>query len=135
MADLMTHPYLQPTRRNLIKMIAGVPLLPLGGALASAGVLSGCGGDADDPASSAKLSSVNFLAMAAPSLAGAAAMATTTVGSTLVASFDDAGDWESPLHDKIKATLDPLIRANYADRFSAAVGYATATGTQVKLKA
>jgi len=85
----MTHPLFQPTRRNLVKMIAGVPLLPLGGALASAGVLSGCGGDADEPASGAKLSSVNFLGMNAPSLAGAAAMATTTVGSSLVANFDD----------------------------------------------
>ena len=83
----MTHPSFQPTRRNLVKMIAGVPLLPLGSALASGGLLSGCGGD--DGTSSANLSSVSFVGMSAPSLAGAAAMATTTVGSSLVASFDD----------------------------------------------
>ena len=35
------------------------------------------------------------------------------------------GDWESPLHDIVKPVLDPLVRANYNDRFSAAVGYLT----------
>lgn len=47
--------------------------------------------------------------------------------------FQHVGDWESPLHDKVKATLDPLVRANYNDRFGAAVGYITATGAQIKL--
>ena len=38
------------------------------------------------------------------------------------------------LHDKVKTTLDPLIRQNYNNRFSAAVGYLTTTeATQVKL--
>jgi len=81
----MTSSPFQPTRRSLVKMMAGMPLLPLGSALASAGLLSACGDDTP----SAKLTGVSFSAMAAPSLANAAAMATTTVGSTLVASFDD----------------------------------------------
>lgn len=43
----------------------------------------------------------------------------------IMSNFQHAGDWESPLHDKVKATLDPLIRANYNNRFGAAVGYLT----------
>ncbi len=35
------------------------------------------------------------------------------------------GDWETALHGKVQATLDPLIRANYRDRYGAAVGYIT----------
>lgn len=41
----------------------------------------------------------------------------------IMSNFQHAGDWETPLHDKVKATLDPLVRANYQDRFGAAVGY------------
>jgi hypothetical protein len=43
----------------------------------------------------------------------------------IMSNFQHPGDWESPLHDKVKATLDPLVRANYKDRFGAAVGYIT----------
>jgi len=43
----------------------------------------------------------------------------------IMSNFQHPGDWESPLHDKVKATLDPLVRANYKDRFGAAVGYLT----------
>jgi hypothetical protein len=43
------------------------------------------------------------------------------------------GDWETPLHDKVKSTLDPLVRANYKDRFGACVGYLTAEPTSIKL--
>lgn len=43
----------------------------------------------------------------------------------IMSNFQHAGDWEAPLHDKVKDTLDPLIRANYRDRFGAAVGYLT----------
>jgi hypothetical protein len=44
----------------------------------------------------------------------------------IMSNFQHPGDWESPLHDKVKATLDPLVRANYKDGFAAAVGYITA---------
>jgi hypothetical protein len=33
----------------------------------------------------------------------------------IMSNFQHPGDWESPLHDKVKATLDPLVRANYKD--------------------
>lgn len=55
-------------------------------------------------------------------------------GWTYVTSnFQHPGDWISPLHDKVKATLDPLVRANYKDRFGACVGYLTAQATSIRL--
>ena len=51
----------------------------------------------------------------------------------IMSNFQHAGDWESPLHDKVKDILDPLIRANYKDRFGAAVGYLTGDATALKL--
>ena len=41
----------------------------------------------------------------------------------VMSNFQHAGDWESPLHDKVKSSLAPLIDRNYRDRRSAAVGY------------
>ncbi len=43
----------------------------------------------------------------------------------IMSNFQHPGDWEAPLHDKVKNTLDPLVRANYKDRFGAGVGYLT----------
>jgi hypothetical protein len=51
----------------------------------------------------------------------------------VMSNFQHVGDWESPLHDMVKPTLDPLVRANYKDRFGAAVGYLTGDPTGVKL--
>ncbi|MFT7116366.1 MAG: secreted PhoX family phosphatase [Rhodoferax sp.] len=51
----------------------------------------------------------------------------------VMSNFQHVGDWEKGLHDKVKATLDPLVRANYKDRFGAAVGYLTADLTGLKL--
>jgi uncharacterized protein len=48
--------------------------------------------------------------------------------SYIMSNFQHAGDWETPLHDIVKPTLDPLVRANYSDRYSAAVGYVTIEG-------
>jgi secreted PhoX family phosphatase len=50
----------------------------------------------------------------------------------IMSNFQHAGDW-IPLHAKVQATLDPLIRANYKDRFSASVGYLTADASAIKL--
>ena len=50
----------------------------------------------------------------------------------IMSNFQHAGDWSS-LHAKVQPTLDPLIRANYKDRFGAAVGYLTADLTSMKL--
>jgi hypothetical protein len=43
----------------------------------------------------------------------------------IMSNFQHAGDWSSSLHAKVRTTLDPLIRANYRDRYGAAVGYLT----------
>ena len=51
----------------------------------------------------------------------------------IMSNFQHAGDWSSPLHSKVQATLDPLIRANYKDRTGAAVGYLTAEQAQIRL--
>lgn len=73
-----------PTRRKALQFLAGVPLLPLG-AGASASLLAACGGG-DDGASYV---SASFTSMPAPTLANPAAMATTTVGSSLNIQLSD----------------------------------------------
>lgn len=50
----------------------------------------------------------------------------------IMSNFQHAGDWNA-LHSKVQATLDPLVRANYKDRFGAAVGYLTADPSSIKL--
>lgn len=51
----------------------------------------------------------------------------------IMSNFQHPGDWEPSLHDKVKETLDPLVRANYKDRFGAAVGYLTGDATSLKI--
>ena len=51
----------------------------------------------------------------------------------IMSNFQHSGDWILALHGKVQATLDPLVRANYKDRFGAAVGYLTADLTGIKL--
>jgi hypothetical protein len=51
----------------------------------------------------------------------------------IMSNFQHAGDWTKTLHGKIQPTLDPLVRANYKDRFGAAVGYLTADPMSLKL--
>lgn len=50
----------------------------------------------------------------------------------IMSNFQHPGDWGG-IHSKVQPTLDPLVRANYKDRFSAAVGYLTADPLQPKL--
>jgi secreted PhoX family phosphatase len=50
----------------------------------------------------------------------------------IMSNFQHAGDWGS-IHTNVKTTLDPLIRANYKDKFGAAVGYLTGDISQIKL--
>ncbi|WP_394780320.1 PhoX family protein, partial [Undibacterium sp.] len=52
----------------------------------------------------------------------------------IMSNFQHPGDWSS-LHAKVQATLDPLVRANYKDRYGAAVGYLTADTASIKLAA
>lgn len=51
----------------------------------------------------------------------------------ITSNFQHAGDWNASLHGKVQATLDPLVRANYKDRFGAQVGYLTGAATSLKL--
>nr|WP_319565756.1 alkaline phosphatase PhoX [uncultured Rhodoferax sp.] len=51
----------------------------------------------------------------------------------IMSNFQHPGDWEKGLHDKVQATLDPLVRANFKDLFGAAVGYLTADPMSIKL--
>lgn len=84
-------------RRRLMQLFGAAPLLPLS-SYTGASLLSGCGGgDSADSAvapvvvaPAATLASVTFSSMAAPNLTGAAAMATTSVGSVMTANFSDA---------------------------------------------
>ena len=50
----------------------------------------------------------------------------------IMSNFQHAGDWLA-IHSNVKTTLDPLIKANYKDKFGAAVGYLTAELTQMRL--
>jgi secreted PhoX family phosphatase len=50
----------------------------------------------------------------------------------IMSNFQHAGDWGG-IHNIVKPTLDPLIRANYKDKFGAAVGYLTGELSQVRL--
>jgi secreted PhoX family phosphatase len=93
------------SRRRLLRMLGAAPMLPLG-SVAAASLLSGCGGggnDAEVPnalapvAPVATLGSVTFGSMAAPTLANAAAMATSTVGSTMTVNFSDSSKLEFKL--------------------------------------
>ncbi|MDI1244921.1 MAG: DUF839 domain-containing protein, partial [Rhodoferax sp.] len=51
----------------------------------------------------------------------------------ITSNFQHPGDWIGKLHGKVQATLDPLVRANFKNRFGAAVGYLTAEGSGIKL--
>lgn len=84
------------SRRKALKFLAGAPMLPLG--LASAGLLVGCGGGDDAiaapaetpaPGPTATFTTAEFTGMSAPTLADPAAMATTTVGSSMKVNFSD----------------------------------------------
>jgi len=52
----------------------------------------------------------------------------------VMSNFQHAGDWGG-IHNTVKGQLDPLIRANYKDRFGAAVGYLTADPVQFSVGA
>jgi secreted PhoX family phosphatase len=51
----------------------------------------------------------------------------------ITANIQHPGDWLGKLHNMVQPTLDPLIKKNYKDRFSAAVGYITAVPVGIKM--
>ncbi len=84
-------PVVNASRRRALQLLAGVPMLPLSSTLTGTGLLlAGCGGDAAVAAPlPASYSGVSFSSMPAPTLANAAAMATTTAGSVMSVNFSD----------------------------------------------
>ena len=77
------------SRRTLLKALGGAPMLPLAG-LSLTAPLAACGGGSDaPPPAPVSFASAEFQGMAAPSLADAAAMATTSVASSLDVHFSD----------------------------------------------
>ncbi|MGJ7556600.1 PhoX family protein [Variovorax sp. RB3P1] len=99
------------SRRHALKLLGAAPMLPLGGLA----FLTACGGGsgggqtflpvapapspspAPAPAPAPNFVSAEFTGMAAPTLADPAAMATTTVGSTLKIAFDNGSSTEYKL--------------------------------------
>jgi hypothetical protein len=78
------------SRRRLLRLMGATPMLPLG-AGGVAALMAGCGGGNDAAATPAvTLASVSFGSMTAPTLADAAAMARTSVGSTMTVNFSDS---------------------------------------------
>jgi uncharacterized protein len=87
--DLAMSEFSHPSRRQALKVLAGFPMLPFG-ALATSSVLSAFAGPATAATTgSVSFVSANFTGMAAPTLANPAAMATTTVGSSLTVQLSD----------------------------------------------
>jgi len=50
----------------------------------------------------------------------------------IMSNFQHAGHWD-PIHDGVRATLDPVIRARYKGKLGAAVGYLTSESQQFRL--
>ncbi|MGC3962166.1 MAG: DUF839 domain-containing protein [Rhodocyclaceae bacterium] len=95
------------SRRRALKFLSGASILPLATVGNAAWLLSACGSDDDNngdsaasssSSSKATVSSVSFASMAAPTLAGAAAMATVTVGSRMVVKYSDGTTQPYDLH-------------------------------------
>ena len=85
-----------PSRRRVLQLFAGAPMLPLGSSgLLAATTLTACGGGdtaAATPAAApaaASFASAEFTGMAAPAASSPAALATTTVASGLKVTFSD----------------------------------------------
>ncbi|WP_374356035.1 PhoX family phosphatase [Chitinimonas sp.] len=77
------------SRRRLMQMLAGAPLLPLATGGSAAAFLTACNSSSSSTTPAATLSSMSFSPMAAPDLTNAAAMSTTSVNSAMVATFSD----------------------------------------------
>jgi secreted PhoX family phosphatase len=97
------------SRRRLLRLLGATPMLPIGAGTVGA-MLAGCGGGDDSPVTTAPtgptppvavtLSGVSFSSMAAPILSNAAAMATTSVASTMSVSFSDSSKLDFKLSYK-----------------------------------
>ena len=73
------------SRRHALKLFGGIPLLPLVGATGATSLLAACGGSDDAPT----VTALQFVGMDAPAAGDAAAMASTSVRSSMLAGFSD----------------------------------------------
>ena len=85
-------------RRQTLRLIAGVPLLPLASSIVGGSFAGSLLSSTALAAAAPKVASAEFMAMAAPGLDDAAAMATTTVGSSLAVKFEDGTAQDYKLH-------------------------------------
>src|SRR6476469_6315076 len=93
------------SRRRLLQMLAGAPLLPLSTLAGTSALLSGCGGSDGDSAAgntlagsgAVTLAGVTFSSTPAPTLATAAAMATTSVSSIMTVAYSNASKMDFKL--------------------------------------
>ena len=89
----------ESSRRRLLQLFAGAPMLPLAGLTGVSAFLSGCGGSSNNDVPlvttpgtgtpAATFTTAEFTGMAAPLASAPAALATTTVGSKLKVNFSD----------------------------------------------
>ena len=81
----------ETTRRRLLQLFAGAPMLPLSALAGASLLLPACGGSdaATLTATAPAVSGVSFSSMLAPTLTNAAAMATTSVGAVMTTTFSD----------------------------------------------
>ncbi len=82
----MTSPASLPSRRTALKFLSSAPFLPLATLTGLAAPLAACGGGSN----ALGVTGVSFTGMAAPLSSNAAAMATTTVESSMVVTYSDA---------------------------------------------
>jgi len=81
-----------PSRRSVLRALGGVPMLPLASSLAGIGAATtALSASAAESMATWEVVSANFVGMAAPTLADPAAMATTTVQSSLIAKLKNGG--------------------------------------------
>ena len=86
MKNTPVDPQVDSSRRRVLSLFAGAPMLPLASSLSAAGLLTACGGSSD---SGPAFKSVSFTSTPAPDLTNPTAMATTNVSSVMTVNFDD----------------------------------------------
>lgn len=77
------------SRRQTLKLLAGAPLLPLAGSITAGAMGAGAAFLPELAQARSAVKAATFVSMAAPGLDDAAAMATTTVGSSMSVTYAD----------------------------------------------
>ncbi|MFT3801112.1 MAG: DUF839 domain-containing protein [Burkholderiaceae bacterium] len=86
------------SRRRVLRLLGGAPMLPLASSLSAAGLLTACGGGSDgDDAPASAVKSVRLSSMAAPDLTTPAAMATTTTTAVMSITYEDGSQQDVAL--------------------------------------